>query len=180
MIERQSNPAILAAENYEKNVATYTTGPFAAILLEQASPQPGEKVVNVACGTGIVARKTAPRVGASGTIVAVDINPAMLTVGRLLTPPEGATIDWREMFRVLRSGGRIAVCVQRSLELNPASDMKISVRIDMKGVSSEKYTRPSLGRRHFRRYENSSPALCRPNTLWRSFNATGLKKSVGA
>jgi len=38
----------------------------------------------------------APRVGREGAVVAVDISPAMLAVGRSLPAPEGATIDWRE------------------------------------------------------------------------------------
>jgi SAM-dependent methyltransferase len=53
-------------------------------------------VVDVACGTGAVARLAAPRVGREGAVVAVDISPAMLAVGRSLPAPEGATIDWRE------------------------------------------------------------------------------------
>lgn len=92
----QTDPALVAAENYEKNVVTYTTGPFAAILLEHANPQQGERVLDVACGTGIVARQAAPRVGSNGYIVAVDINPAMLAVGRSLPAPEGVVIEWRE------------------------------------------------------------------------------------
>ena len=94
--EEQSNPAILAAENYEKNVVTYTTSTFATILLEHANPQRGERMVDVACSTGIVARKTASRVGVGRAVVAVDINPSMLTVGRSLLALEGAIIDWRE------------------------------------------------------------------------------------
>lgn len=96
MGEAQSNPALVAVENYEKNVVTYSTGPLAAILLEHADPQPGEHVVDVACGTGVVARQTAPRVGASGTVAGVDINPVMLAVARSLPAPQGASIDWRE------------------------------------------------------------------------------------
>lgn len=157
MSETQSNPALAAAESYEKNVVTYTTSPFAAILLEHADPRPGERVVDVACGTGIVARQTAPRVGAGGTVVAVDTNPAMLSVGRSLPAPEGAAIDWREgnalalplpddafdlvlcqaglqffpdrpaalreMYRVLKLGGRVAIGVWRSPEHNPVSQL---------------------------------------------------------
>ena len=96
MNETQSNPALIAAENYEKNVVTYTTGPFAAILLEHANPTMGERVLDVACGTGTVARQTASRVGVSGAIVGVDINPAMLAIARSIPIPEGASIDWRE------------------------------------------------------------------------------------
>lgn len=96
MGETQSNPALFAAENYEKRVVTYTTGPFTAILLEHANPQPGERVVDIACGTGVVARQAAPRVGRTGDIIGVDINPAMLAVARSLPVQEGASIDWRE------------------------------------------------------------------------------------
>jgi SAM-dependent methyltransferase len=96
MSEAQDDPALVAAQDYEKNVVTYTIGPFAAILLKHADPQPGERVVDVACGTGVVARQTAPRVGTAGTVVGVDINPAMLAVARSLPAPEGAPIDWRE------------------------------------------------------------------------------------
>ena len=99
MSETQDKPvdlALTAAENYEKRVVTYTTGPFTAILLEHASPQPGERVVDIACGTGVVARQAAPRVGRTGDIIGIDINPAMLAVARSLPVQEGASIDWRE------------------------------------------------------------------------------------
>jgi ubiquinone/menaquinone biosynthesis C-methylase UbiE len=153
MTQTQSNPGIAAAENYEKNVVAYTTGPFAAILLDHAKPQPGEKVLDVACGTGIVSRLVAPAIGVAGAVVAVDINPAMLAVGRAQPAPQGAAIDWREgsalalplpdeafdlvlcqaglqffpdrpaslreMKRVLRPGGRVAISVWRSPEHNP-------------------------------------------------------------
>jgi len=93
---KPADPALTAAENYEKRVVTYTTGPFTAILLEHANPQPGERVVDIACGTGVVARQAAPRVGRTGDIIGVDINPAMLAVARSLPVQEGASIDWRE------------------------------------------------------------------------------------
>ena len=99
MSETQDKPvdlALTAAENYEKRVVTYTTGPFTAILLEHANPQPGERVVDIACGTGVVARQAAPRVGRTGDIIGIDINPAMLAVARSLPVQEGASIDWRE------------------------------------------------------------------------------------
>lgn len=96
MSETQIDPALVVAENYEKNVVTYTTGPFAAILLEYANPQPGEHVIDIACGTGTVARQAAPRVGETGAVVGVDINPHMIAVARSLPAPIGAAIEWRE------------------------------------------------------------------------------------
>jgi len=96
MSQPPSDAALAAAQNYERYLVTYTMRPFTTILLEHANPQPGERVVDVACGTGIAARQTAPLVGVTGTVVAVDLNPAMLAVARSLPAPAGAAIDWRE------------------------------------------------------------------------------------
>jgi ubiquinone/menaquinone biosynthesis C-methylase UbiE len=62
-------------------------------LIGRAAIQPGEKVLDVACGTGIVARLAAEKAGPSGSVSAVDINPAMLAVARSVTPAEMA-IQW--------------------------------------------------------------------------------------
>jgi ubiquinone/menaquinone biosynthesis C-methylase UbiE len=70
--------------------------PWASILLRHADPRAGERVLDVACGTGIVARLAAPRVGFDGQVAALDMNPAMLAVGRALPAPSGATIVWQE------------------------------------------------------------------------------------
>jgi len=67
-------------------------------LVELAHPRPGERVVDIACGTGAVARIAAARVGPSGSVVGVDLNPGMLTVARSIatagTP--SAPIQWHE------------------------------------------------------------------------------------
>jgi ubiquinone/menaquinone biosynthesis C-methylase UbiE len=52
-------------------------------------------VLDVACGTGVVARLAAERVGATGTVAGIDINPGMLAVARSVTPP-GMSIEWYE------------------------------------------------------------------------------------
>ena len=65
-------------------------------VLEIATPRAGERVLDLACGTGIVARSVAPIVGTEGTVVGVDVLPPMLAVARSLPPPAGAAIDWRE------------------------------------------------------------------------------------
>jgi ubiquinone/menaquinone biosynthesis C-methylase UbiE len=41
-----------------------------------------DRVVDIACGTGIVARIAAVRVGPTGAVVGVDLNPGMLSVAR--------------------------------------------------------------------------------------------------
>ena len=84
------------AETYEQYFVPAMFLPWATILLRHAALQSGERVLDVACGTGIVARQAAPLVGADGQVVAVDMNPAMLGVARALPAPSGATITWQE------------------------------------------------------------------------------------
>jgi len=54
---------------------------WAKDLLETAALAPGMRALDVASGTGIVARLTADRVAPSGSVVGLDANEAMLTVG---------------------------------------------------------------------------------------------------
>ena len=63
-------------------------------FLDYVRPGPGDRVLDVACGTGIVTRNLAPEVGASGRVVGVDLNPDMLAVARDLPAPKGAAIEW--------------------------------------------------------------------------------------
>ena len=84
------------AETYEQYLGSAIAHPWTRVLLELAAPQPGERVLDVACGTGSVARHVAPMVGREGKVVALDISPAMLAVARALPLPPGASIEWRE------------------------------------------------------------------------------------
>lgn len=84
-----------APENYERYFVPVIAGPLAKDLVDSAAPRPGERVLDVACGTGIAARLAAQRVGQTGAVAAVDINPGMLAVARAATPAEPA-VDWRE------------------------------------------------------------------------------------
>ena len=80
------------AELYESKFVPALFAEWAPHLLELAGVVPGLRVLDVACGTGIVARTAAERLNGHGTIVAVDINDAMLTVARRLR----ADIEWRQ------------------------------------------------------------------------------------
>ena len=51
------------AESYERFMVPSLFAPWATYLVEHANPQLGERVLDIACGTGIVARKVAPLVG---------------------------------------------------------------------------------------------------------------------
>jgi SAM-dependent methyltransferase len=69
-----------AAEVYERNMVPAMFLPFARDLLERAALRPGEAMLDVACGKGIVARLAWPMVAPGGRVVGVDFNPAMLEV----------------------------------------------------------------------------------------------------
>ena len=84
------------AEMYERYFVPAMFVPGAQVLLDRAGPQPGEHVLDVACGTGVVARHVAPKVGATGAVTALDINPAMLAVARSTSAIEGQAITWQE------------------------------------------------------------------------------------
>jgi ubiquinone/menaquinone biosynthesis C-methylase UbiE len=87
-----SNPA----ETYERDMVPALFAPWAPILIRAARPQPGERILDLACGTGIVARRVAAQLGADARISALDLNPLMLSVARNCAEREGASIDWYE------------------------------------------------------------------------------------
>lgn len=84
-----------AAENYERFFVPGIGAPLAAQLIAEADLKSGERVLDVACGTGIVARLAAERVGASGTVAGLDSNAGMLEVARS-SAPANLPIRWYE------------------------------------------------------------------------------------
>ncbi len=157
MKESQFSQSLLTAQNYEKNIVAYTMRPLATFMLGLVNPKPGENVLDVACGTGVMTRQTVPFLGRKGKIVGIDTNLAMLSVADSFPAPEAITVTWcggdahalplvdetfesvfcqhgvqyflnpmvalREMHRVLRAGGHIAVSAWRSLVYNPATKL---------------------------------------------------------
>lgn len=85
-----------AAQNYERYFVPTIAAPVSRDLLREASLKPGERVLDVACGTGVVARLAAERVGAEGSVVGTDVAPDMLDVARATPGPSGAEIEWRQ------------------------------------------------------------------------------------
>lgn len=80
------------AEMYESVFVPAIFAQWAPLVLAAADVRPAQRVLDVACGTGILARTAADRVGPTGSVVGVDLNPAMLAVARRLRPD----LDWRE------------------------------------------------------------------------------------
>ncbi len=85
-----------ASEIYERYIVPAVFGPWAPVLIKLAETKPRQHILDVACGTGVVARKAAELVGTGGKVIGLDLNPGMLNVARLLPPVSGATIEWRE------------------------------------------------------------------------------------
>lgn len=138
-----------AAEVYEEFFVPSLFLEWAARVADAAHLAPGQKVLDVACGTGVLAREAARRVQPGGAVTGLDRNEGMLSVARRKAPD----IDWRlgmaeslpfadaaidavvsqfgvmffedrraalsEMWRVLRPGGRLAVAVWDSLDRTP-------------------------------------------------------------
>lgn len=80
-----------AAEIYDAFFVPSLFGQFPEHVLDHAGVSSGARVLDVGCGTGIVARAARRRVGASGAVAAVDPNEGMLTVARR----SDRSIEWR-------------------------------------------------------------------------------------
>lgn len=146
-----------AAEAYEALFVPAFFAQWPPHLLEAAGVAEGSRVLDVACGTGILARLAADRVGATGSVAGVDLSEAMLTVARRVRPdvewrhgdaealPFGdaefdvvvsqmalmffpnATNALREMRRVVRPSGRLGVLVPGALSANRPYEIFVDI-----------------------------------------------------
>ena len=144
-------------------------------LIEGAGIRDGSHVLDVACGTGVLARSALARAGANGQIVGADPAPGMLAAAKEIEPG----IDWvlcsaealdvddevfdsvisqfgmmffqdrqkstNEMFRALKPGGTLAIAVWRSVEHNPAYADIISLLEDQVGTAAADALRLPFG-----------------------------------
>ena len=80
------------AAAYEELFVPALFAQWAPMLVDLAGISEGDRVLDVACGTGVAARTAADRVGSSGSVVGLDLNPAMLEVAARVR----GDIAWRE------------------------------------------------------------------------------------
>lgn len=141
---------VAGARTYEELFVPALFGPWAACVADAAELRPGVRVLDIACGTGVLAREIAHRLGSEGAVVGIDPNPGMLAVAReaasgiewregvaeSLPFPDSSfdvvvsqfglqffsdrTTALREMSRVLTPGGRLAIAVWGPVESMPA------------------------------------------------------------
>ncbi|MEY2467792.1 MAG: hypothetical protein QOF21_490 [Actinomycetota bacterium] len=82
------------AQNYQRYFVPAIAEPVSVGLLRAAALQPGERVLDVACGTGLIARLAFDQVGPSGAVTALDVSPDMIDVAKSTTTAPGAQLDW--------------------------------------------------------------------------------------
>ena len=111
-----------AAEIYHQYMVPAIFRPFAIDLIEFAELQSGERVLDVACGTGVVTRLASAKVGGSGKVIGLDSNPAMLEVARTIATENESAIEWIEAkaseITLLDAGVDVVIC-QHGLQYFP-------------------------------------------------------------
>ena len=85
-----------APQIYEEQNVPSLFRPLAELTLRHVDVREGDRIIDVACGTGIVARLVAGKVGRSGTVVGIDLNAGMIAVAKQNSPVTGADVEWRQ------------------------------------------------------------------------------------
>jgi len=84
------------AETYESYMVPALFAPWAAKLIQSARIQSNDRILDVGCGTGIVARLIASNVNFHGTITGIDLSSNMLAVARAMSDQSKQNIHWYE------------------------------------------------------------------------------------
>lgn len=84
------------AERYERYAVARHLRPIAEELLRRVPVHPDDRVLDAACGTGIVARLVASQRQAPDSIIGLDLNEGMLAVAGRLGRESATTIEWRQ------------------------------------------------------------------------------------
>jgi ubiquinone/menaquinone biosynthesis C-methylase UbiE len=92
--DKTFNLSTAAAQKYEIQKVPSIFGPLAEATLEAISLPPNARVIDVACGTGIIPKLLSERLLGKGWIVGTDLNPAMIEVARSTMPHSRHRIDW--------------------------------------------------------------------------------------
>ncbi|HEY6379945.1 MAG TPA: methyltransferase domain-containing protein [Candidatus Dormibacteraeota bacterium] len=82
------------ADAYDDVLVPRLFAPCAVVLLARLGLTPGETLLDMACGTGIVGRLAAPVLGPAGRVIGRDLNDTMLQRGRMHPlPPDSAPVE---------------------------------------------------------------------------------------
>jgi ubiquinone/menaquinone biosynthesis C-methylase UbiE len=81
-----------AAALYEQHLVPAFFGPWATDLVQLARLEPGVRVLDIACGTGVVARAAERAMGSAELICGLDLNPGMIAMAHQATSTEGTRV----------------------------------------------------------------------------------------
>ena len=139
-----------AGRGYEALFVPALFGPWTKHLVNSVGAEAGSEILDIACGSGVLARHLLTKAGSSGCVVGLDLTPGMIVVAQEVEPDiewvlgtaeelphadnlfDGVTCQFgmmffndrkkavREMKRVLKPGGKLAVAVWNAIEHNPA------------------------------------------------------------
>jgi ubiquinone/menaquinone biosynthesis C-methylase UbiE len=84
-----------APQLYERETVPTLGRPLAELMLAHVALHAGDRLLDAACGTGIVTRVAVQRYGDLRHVVGVDLNAGMLDVARAHTPASRVPIEWR-------------------------------------------------------------------------------------
>ncbi|WP_179862276.1 class I SAM-dependent methyltransferase [Longibacter salinarum] len=145
------------AQAYEDLLVPALFADWADHVAESAAVQRGDRVLDVACGTGVLSRAVVAYAGETGSVTGVDPNPGMLSIARTLEPEvnwtegtaeslpfdsnlfdvvlsqfglmlfESPVAGLKEMYRVLKPEGSLRVVVFNSLQHLPAYDAIVDI-----------------------------------------------------
>lgn len=153
MNELNQNELEITAAAYEELLVPALFQEWANRIVDSVDIQPNHNVLDVACGTGVLARTIVKRLDRSDSITGLDLNPGMLAIARRNAP----NINWhqgkaeelpfeeesfdtvisqfglmlfsspktalKEMYRVLKTGGHLIVAVFDTIQNMPAYGM---------------------------------------------------------
>ena len=166
MIEPTLQAQIDAANEYEATMVPALFEDWVEPILDAAEISSGQRVLDVACGSGVLSRAASQRIGPTGSVVGIDPNPGMLAVAG----QRDSAVEWRqgtaealpfpdasfdavvsqfgmmyftdrlaaigEMLRVLTPGGKLAVAVWDALENSPAYSIEAALLARIAGQAA--------------------------------------------
>ena len=84
-------------DGYERYLVPAVFEPWGEVLLDVVGIAPGSRVLDIASGTGVLARAAARRAGGGGLVVASDVSGPMLARAAIVGAPDrAAPIEYRD------------------------------------------------------------------------------------